>query len=665
MEKLSQILSEEIFLNAFRICKKLCATDSSRDVNIRLVAKHMTGLSEANIKNFYHKYIATDLVFAVPELFASDVVFIPKRLTGVREYRYFSCFSMILYNAVGLVFMECCDQFVANLNFSKKGIYCYRPTRFIRDSKNGKEWIAKNDYRVEYKAFSDRCKKEVESGDVVLQIDVGSYYETIRHPVLSKLIGDFAPESALKRLGFTEASFETLNFYLNSMMGSNQGIPQGRKNLVSDYLGHLYLTPFDMAVSELSHGEGLNFKCSVRYVDDIFIVFTKSSSKMSDEEVYRKLLHIEQSISSWLHKNLGLALQPEKTKRRIVSDSTELNEFWEEFLKAVSSPSLKVPEEKRNQESEMESRLKGFRQSLEKLRFYSGGTFELRVSDEDREVLKEVFENNFSAFLLKPSNQKLVKQSLRSVDFDLTADHISILSTLLLLKSKEKSPYIDVFEGFLKDRLDLSDKRHIHILFEMLAAGLPITKVRRFMKSSRNTLIADNYGKYLAVFSGYGNDLDDGSVYARISREHTSVRVPLRTFLFQSSDPYTQLMADLVKAKDMLTNEAIVQPLKLFMCDFRGGRWDTAFNHFHNFFHELCKNRLTLTDTDSVNKIVDRISGLSLEDELAVLQFYDRRNFNAVSHPSKDGQPAVKVNKADLDSFMSRILKIIKKHLLN
>jgi hypothetical protein len=663
MEKLSQVLSVETFLNAFRICKELCATDSSRDVNIRLVAKHMTGLSEANIRNFYKKYIATDLVFAVPELFASDVVFIPKRLTGLREYRYFSCFSMILYNAVGLVFMECCDQFVTNLNFIKKGIYCYRPTRFVRNS-NGKEWGAKNGYRVEYKKFSERCKKEVESGDVVLQIDIGSYYETIKHPVLTELIRNFAPESALKRIGFTEASFETLNFYFNSMMDSNQGIPQGRKNLVSDYLGHLYLMPFDMAVSELSHAEGLNFKCSVRYVDDIFIVFTKDS-KLADKEVYRKLLHIEQRISSWLHKNLGLALQSEKTQRRIVTDDTELDEFWEGFLKAVSSPSVNVPGEERNQESEMKSRLVGFCKSLEKLRFRSGGTFDFKVSDEDREVLKDVFERNFGAFLLKPSNQELVRQSLRSVDFDLTADHISILSALLLLKSKEKSPYIEAFEGFLRDRLDLSDKRHIHILFEMLAAGLPITKVRRFINRSKDALIADNYGKYLAVFCGSGNDLDDGSLYARLSREHTNISVPLRTFLFKSSDPFTLLIADLVKSPELLGNEAIVQPLKLFMSEFRGYRWDTAFNHFHNFFHELCKNTLRLTDTDSVNTIIARISGLSLEDELAVLQFYDRRNFNAVSHPSKDGRPAVKVNRADLDSFMGRILKIIKKHLLN
>ena len=234
MEKLSQILTEDLFLNAFQICKDLCETDGIRDVNIRLLSDHLTGFSDQNIKNYYGKYVANDLLFAAPELFASDIVSIPKRLTGVREYRYFSCFSMILYNAVGLLFLECCDQFITNLRFQKKGIYGYRPTRFVRDD-SGNSWIAKNNYRVEYKRFSERCRKEVSVGNVVLQLDIGAYFETIQHSVLTELIQRFAPKSTLERLGFSDASLETLRFYLDSMMGSNRGIPQGRKNLVSEY----------------------------------------------------------------------------------------------------------------------------------------------------------------------------------------------------------------------------------------------------------------------------------------------------------------------------------------------------------------------------------------------------------------------------------------------
>lgn len=665
MEKLSKVLSEELFQNAFRICKELCETEGIRDVNVRLLAKHMSSLTEQNIKNYYGKFIETDLVFSAPELFASDVVFIPKRLTGVREYRYFSSFSMILYNAVGLLFLECCDQFIANLRFPKKGIYGYRPTRFVR-GEHGKHWTAKSDYRVEYKNFSERCKKEVKTGDVVLQLDIGAYFETIQHSILTDLIRQFAPKSALERLGFSNSSLETLRFYLDSMMGSSQGIPQGRKNLVSDFLGHLYLTPFDMAVSDLSKTEGLTFKCSIRYVDDIFIVFTKDKSGMSDKDVYRSLLHVEQRISSWLHDNLGLSLQPEKTERRIVKDSTKLDEFWEEFLKAVSSPPPELPDEKRRKKaSEIDKRLKAFCDSLEKLGFRSGPSFDLQVSEDDRENLKEVFESSFSSFLLKPANQKLVLKSLGKIDFDLTADHISILATLLLLKSRSGQPYRSCFEDFLKTRLDLSDKRHIHIVFEMLMAGLPVSKVNRYVKAAKSILSADNYGKYLAVYTGVADKPSESSVYGRLCNEHTTAKVSLRTFLFPSGDAFTLMLSRLATTKDLATNQSIVQPLKLFTSDYCSERWDTAFNHFHNFFHELCKNKLGLKDSDSVNEVIERIAGLSLKDELTIMQFYDRRNFNAVSHPSKDGQPAVKVDRRDLNSFMSRGLKIIEKHLLS
>lgn len=666
MEKLSQILPESLFVNAFQICKTYCQTEGIRDVNIRLLAKHMVGLSESNVRNYYKKFIATDLVFAAPELFASDVVFIPKRLTGVREYRYFSCFSMILYNAVGLLFLECCDQFLRDLRFPIKRVYSYRPTRFLKDE--SKTWVARNDYRVEYKNFSERCKKEVEVGDVVLQIDIGAYFETIRHDTLAGLITNFAPKSTLERFGFSGSSLDTIVFYLNSMMSENQGIPQGRKNFVSDYLGYLYLTPFDMMVSELSQTKHLDFKCSIRYVDDIFIVFRPKKvgkKPLSDEQTYRELLHVEQKISSWLHENLGLNLQSEKTERRIVKDTTDFDIFWEEFLKAVSSPPPELPEEKKKKPTEIENRLKAFCLSLEKLAFRPGEKFDLKVSEDDRENLKEIFDSSFSAFLFKPDNQKLVIGSLGKIDFDLTADHISILATLILLKSKSGQPFRGVFESFLKDRLDFNDKRHIHIIFEMLAAGLPPSKIKKQANTAKTFLSSDNYGKYLALFIGVGNKPVEPSVFTRICNEFDSAKVSLRTFLFPSKDSFTEMLGGLVKNVDFSSNEAVVQPLKLFVCDYRARRWDTAFNHFHNYFHQLCKSKLSLSDSDSVKVVIDRIENLSLEDELVIMQFYDRRNFNAVSHPSQNGQPAVKVDRQDLTLFMDSVLKIIAKHLLN
>lgn len=90
MKKIGEIISEELFLNAFHICQDYCKTEYFiQDVNFRLVKNQLITLSDHNVRKFYKRYISNDLVYSLPELFSSDIVSVPKKLTGVREYRFF------------------------------------------------------------------------------------------------------------------------------------------------------------------------------------------------------------------------------------------------------------------------------------------------------------------------------------------------------------------------------------------------------------------------------------------------------------------------------------------------------------------------------------------------------------------------------------------------
>jgi hypothetical protein len=169
---------------------------TSSESPFRLLERHLLALSASRIKTYYEKYLSNDLVYSLPELFTSDVVSIPKRLTGVREYRFFTALSMVLYNAVGLLFVDCCSQVIEQLDFRKKSVFAYYPTKFVQKDD---EWTARNDYKAEYNAFAEKLDAQIEPGDVILKFDISGYFETISHSKLVSLLRTFSPESSLEK----------------------------------------------------------------------------------------------------------------------------------------------------------------------------------------------------------------------------------------------------------------------------------------------------------------------------------------------------------------------------------------------------------------------------------------------------------------------------------
>lgn len=71
-------------------------------------------------------------------------------------------------------------------------------------------------------------------------------------------------------------------------------------------------------------------------------------------------------------------------------------------------------------------------------------------------------------------------------------------------------------------------------------------------------------------------------------------------------------------------------------------------------------------------RLLERISNskyknniIGNREEVLIRKFYDRRNFNPVSHPSKNGKALVKISKDILDEFEDGIIDIILKIIEN
>lgn len=688
MKDLPKIVTKERFINAFNICKDYCEkTDNIIDVNFRLIKTHILDLTEQKVETFYEKYVVTELIFALPELHSCEKITIPKNSTGTREYRYFSTFSMILYNAIGLSIIDTCYDAVGLLSFNEKSIYPYYPTKFspnVEKKSERSKWKVSNDYRTEYKKYFEKLQELTKTNCSLLQIDITQYFESIVHEKLIRLVYEYSNKSSLTKNGIDSVSQQTMEFYFESLMLKRFSIPQGRKNFVSDYFGYFYLIPLDMSIKEICSGFKLSFKGMVRYVDDITIIF-ENPQNINTSEVFRELLVLESKIINWILSNLGLNVNSNKTVRKYLENEEEVETFIEESQKSVSGvESEKLDDLKTKSSVLVKTNIDNFEEKfkelillLEKFKFPKDKKFYLEdlVTKSERENLKLLYNKGFQNYLLRFDSVKQLSSVLETLDVELTVDHINILVALFLLKNKEgELVYKKPVDKFLSNNLNPRDKRHIHIIHILLSQRTDDSEVIfEMIKKLEEDLINDNYGKYLLTFAkneegdksdSFMSSLDDDLIYYdRLCSEYVIGEVQsYNHYLFSTKDEYQNFIKELIK-EDLHHRQALTDQLKNYVLYRRLKKWDLAFNCFHNFFHELVKIKLDLYDNKAKPSNIGGNIAFSLEEQLTINKFYSCRNFNSISHPSKDSIPAKKADQNDLDYFESRIINILFKLL--
>lgn len=678
MKDLKRIVTKERFINAFNICKTYCEeNDNILDVNFRLIKSHLLNLTEQKVQTYYDKYIETDLVYALPELFSCERVTIPKNSTGTREYRYFSTFSMILYNAIGLNFVDTCNDTIGSLDFNNRKIFPFYPTKFIlnNDTKSEKnKWKVSNDYKSEYKKYQNKLEELAIEDCVILQIDITQYFESIIHEKLLQRVYEYSNKSALSKNNLDTDSYQALEFYFESLMLKRFSIPQGRKNFISDYYGYFYLIPFDMIVESLCKEFQISFKGMLRYVDDITLIF-ENPLKLDYKEVYRELLEIESKLINWILNELGLSVNPSKTVRKYIRTEKEKIEFIDSNKKNTSGIVLYEEENKikenKKKGHKIDEKFLDFNNVIEKFIFSDVEEFVLNISKDDRENLKLIYNEKFQKFLLKKDISKKVIKTLKNVEIELTVDFINMLIVLFLIKDKKRGfIYRQPIDVFLDKNFNPSDKRHIHIVHILIAQTAIDSNIvfNKINKIKRN-LLKDSYGKYLLTFANSivlnqqrYSIYEESCFFARLNNEYNTPKVQSHSnYLYsRSNDKYESLISAIIRKK--MVNSSTVEQLKNYVMYRRIKKWDLSFNHFHNFFHEICKNSLELSDNATVKNISSN-NIFNLSEQLIINKFYSRRNFNSISHPSQNDMPSEKVDKEDLMHFEKKVYRIIIKLL--
>lgn len=572
--------------------------------------------------------------------------------------------SMILYNTIGLLFVDVCNDFLNKVKFENRNIFHFSPTKFTF---NDNEWKSQNEYAKQYTKFTDKMNEIIEEGDVILKIDIGNYFDTMKHEKLVNLLKELGLESKLAIYDIDEKALDTLLFYFESLMNKKEGIPQGKVNCVSDLYGLLYLLPLDFNIIDICSKYNLEYKSMIRYVDDTMIVL-KNKNNLSNKEIFKELSKLEQELSLFLNNELKLRINEKKTEYAIIHNKNDRDEFIEKNKKKVSNPNNKDSKEEKN---EIEQKIEDMINVIKKYKFTNDESFKFDITDKDKEKLKVVFDNNVKNYLKKGDMQTKLRNILNNLDIELTVSQMNILIALFFINDNKQNIYLDILVNYILNNLDLKDKRLLHIILLMISQGIDFSEYDEFniyINKNREELFKDNYGKYILILKKIiKNDktiniLSDEGIFNQINYEFNKNSKYSRKILCENNTMYNKLIVKIVNQENI--DECIVNQLKWYVYNIRNSNLDSAFNHFHNLFHEVCKERFKLDDGDTVEKVINKLyKNISIEnkDEVLIRKFYDRRNFNPVSHPSKNGKASVKISKEILTEFEDGIIDILLK----
>lgn len=108
----------------------------------------------------------------------------------------------------------------------------------------------------------------------------------------------------------------------------------------------------------------------------------------------------------------------------------------------------------------------------------------MEINSKDREVLKYVFNKNFSNYLCKEENIKIINEIIAGMDLELTTDSLYVLIVLFFLKYKNKKIYSVTFNNNINTNINIFDKRSIHLAMLYFTQSLKLDGIRIKIKKS-------------------------------------------------------------------------------------------------------------------------------------------------------------------------------------
>ena len=359
-----------------------------------------------------------------------------------------------------------------------------------------------------------------------------------------------------------------------------------------------------------------------RYIDDMFLII-QFSETATNEDIGTKMLDISTLIGEYLSNNLGLNLNPLKTRFDIVASESEVDDLIERSrLVSFYHP---LPENGSESPKETFNRAIKVLKSL-KEQFKTKG-YTHRITSNDDLALKQCFKKSVVNYMNSEDAQQQLKIVFQDWHPVLLSKNIKILVFLI-------SRVPDVLDTFM-----------IH--------------VSEYLKNPSPSLLFIHLAEHLMLIEEYDGELDDiiNNLVQTTSNSYISLLGRLLHPVSPCATSYISIEDDCLRK-----HGSIMLQVRLTIIAERRNVHNLAYNHLLNTLHEWCfcnenpspsmKNRSNYNR----NEVVKWLESIASHSEIIfIMTMFDRRNRNTISHPGDDGVDVAPVNKIEYEQHLKKL----------
>jgi AbiA family abortive infection protein len=442
--------------------------------------------------------------------------------------------------------------------------------------------------------------------------------------ILSSLLSDFIEPTVQQKCSFDAITQGEIESFLSFIQNHRLGIPQSDNDIISNFIGYLYLVFGDLFIEEEieKHLNLIDTYQITRYMDDYYIslIFKENITRFEKE---RTVNIISAHIADIFYQRLGLRMN---TKTRLYwLDDNQDKEDLKKNLKRVSPGYEDEEEDDEDTETPAKKINKIFGQ-LKKLKDSPlDASFKLN-RDVDTDVFKEIFNEKVMDLLAKPSNIKRISKVFEGFNFDLVIAQPREI-TIILLHSKPASL---LFEEYLllKDRLSSRDAFLIlTYLCQTNFNSLDLIKKLKMFDQFNPVMDAFEKGMLCSESPGYYN-LHESQVLKIAKMNNVIEQIRLRVFAEQKK------------------------------------QYSVALSHLLNEVHSIAW-QLDSSGIDQIKynatHVLDFLTkrGVPHEIRIKIRNLFDRRNKTPVSHADISSWHVTELEYFDYRNQVGECLKYI------
>jgi AbiA family abortive infection protein len=599
---------------------------------------------------YFDKRVASGLFCGLSKEYFIESYRVPKwNGVGLRNYKFISYPLRVLYYAVGLYLVKLSQEYLSDyLANTKERVFSYYGGKLAFDKQELIPLKKNCVYFLEhYKDFARKVKAE-KNGNLknkfVIRFDIQNYYDDISLPILLDYLDKSVKWGTKQELKFDSTTKAQIIAFFSYLAKGKTGIPQADNDIISSFIGYLYLTFADMLIDdELSQDSGkISSHKIIRYMDDFYlsIEFTdKITGHKRDRYAEELAFRIAEILFSKLQLRLNL-----KTRLYRLDNPYDVDELVKS-VKKVSGTEVpdgtsedddeeepteetKPEEEKYDPKEIVASLLK----VLEKLKTARLNQKFERMDEDDLERLKDVYD--------RPIEQLLQNQNLSELDdifdeqFDFDLVSISPIPLMIMILMSERATRF--FREFLLSKNNLNTK-DLSVIVNFLCQ-IDFKDEELLERVKTNSQISE-------IFKIF----DDGNL---------NIAQP---GYFNLADSQALWLSD---------KNTVIEQIRLRVESEQKGNFSHALNHLLNevqsilFLSDPFAGTLEITDYRATRALEFlRTRKVPNFVTIKIKNLFDRRNTTPISHSGNTSKVSWAVEKDEYQDFFDGVGECLK-HIL-